>query len=532
MAGTADTVMQEISDLEALPYRDRSSSYGRFWAPITRKQREQPQSEPESPHISDKVSSHDSSSTLESEAIAQLIDMTRNWLLPTVPTVIAPITGESTAWAKFWNTQSSIACSASLGSILHPINSVPALGNTPAALPLNVRFLRRVPGFSRLLPHLLWDRKEVTNILSFRLLHNPWRSSGSRLPDMRLDFEIKSEIKPFGEARKNVDFKGLNIISRDRRNFVMTPSKAVDLCLKSQETYHANHALLDAQPEVKTFIEQTKANIVADSGTLRTPPSVRIHLPCSFDGHGRTTASRNSRKKPDAGDAPETVKDTGILANYYFAGVEHIQLAGYTFEGHPVRYTNVEGGKLGGKYGNLEIFMPQTEESRGEEEGVDQPEAFIRSVLNLVNLVDTAAQGRLKRPGRRVTEDGGEDHEEGMEQWMPEHLGQKSSQPLAAAKREQEVNGTEEGADDELPESADEHAPIATGPEEIDLIRVAESDPSAEAPPVAPLDNSVQPLKVASDECPSDQDQATITKPLHAEDSESPEPEQRAAASG
>lgn len=528
---TTDAVMQEISDLEALPYRDRSRSYGRLCAPITQTLRGHPHSDVESSHTSDQAPLQDSDDMVEHGPIVEYIATARHGLQPIVPNVIAPFTGEPPEWAKFWNIQPTATFSVSLGSVVHPRNSTPGLDMTPAATPSrHTRFLRRVPGVSSLLPHLFWDRKDVTNILSFQLSHNPWRSSGPALPDIQLNFEIKSEIKRFGVLSKIVKFKGLHLSSRDVRTFVMLPSQAVDLCIKKEEKYHASNEYLEAQPEVKTFIERTKANIEADNGTLRTPPSVRIHVPSSFAGHGKKAAPTRPRKKE-----PETDHDAGILAEYFFAGVEHMQIAGYTFGSYPVRYTSVEGGRLGGKYGDLEILMPKFEKQPNGDDEAKQRVAFIQTVFKLVSLVDTAAQGRLERPGRRVSEDGSEDEEvdidhEGFEQWTPEHLVPKSSQPTTRHE-EDEVDGEEERAN-ELPESGGDHATIVTGHEGIDLARVNTSDTAAKAPPVAHLDGLVQPIEVVPDECSLDGDQPNITKPFDAEESEILESEQRAAASG
>ncbi|KAE9978095.1 hypothetical protein BLS_000871 [Venturia inaequalis] len=528
---TTDAVMQEISDLEALPYRDRSRSYGRLCAPITQTLRGHPHSDVESSHTSDQAPLQDSDDMVEHGPIVEYIATARHGLQPIVPNVIAPFTGEPPEWAKFWNIQPTATFSVSLGSVVHPKNSTPGLDITPAATPSrHTRFLRRVPGVSSLLPHLFWDRKDVTNILSFQLSHNPWRSSGPALPDIQLNFEIKSEIKRFGALSKIVEFKGLHLSSRDVRTFVMLPSQAVDLCIRKEEKYHANNEYLETQPEVKTFIERTKANIEADNGTLRTPPSVRIHVPSSFAGQGKKAAPTRPRKKE-----PETDHDAGILAEYFFAGVEHMQIAGYTFGSYPVRYTSVEGGRLGGKYGDLEILMPKFEKQPNGDDEAKQLVAFIQTVFKLVSLVDTAAQGRLERPGRRVSEDGSEDEEvdidqEGLEQWTPEHLVPKSSQPTTRHE-EDEVDGEAECAN-ELPESGGDHATIVTGHEGIDLARVNTSDTAAKAPPVTHLDSLVQPIEVVPDECPLDGDQPDITKPFDAEESEILESEQRAAASG
>ncbi|TID24313.1 hypothetical protein E2P81_ATG02614 [Venturia nashicola] len=518
--GTTDAVMQEVSDLEALPYRDRSGFYGRLCAPITPTQPEHSRSDVESPHISDSLPPQASSSTIEHGPIVEYIATARHWLQPIVSNSVALFTGEPPAWAKFWNPQSIATFSVSIGSVLHPIDSGSGLGLsvTPAAKPSHhARFLRRVPGISSLLPHLSWDRKDMTNILSFRLIHDPWWSSGPPLPDIRLDFEIKPETKDSGAHSKSCNFKGLQLIGQDLRTFVMLPCRAVDLCFKKQLTYHASNEYLETQPEVKKFIERTKANIVADNGTLRAPPSVRIHIPSSFTRHGKEAAPTRSREKSDAGELPETVNDAAILANYYFVGVEHIQSAGYTFGGYPVRHTSVDGGRLGGKYGDLEIFTPKLEEQSNEDDEAKQSEAFVRTVLKMVSLLDTAAQGRLERPGkpgRRTSED--------------ERGDQKSSQPTT--RYEEEVNGTQEYAD-ELSESTGDHATIATEPEKPGLAQVNPIDAGAKAPPLAHLDGMSQPIEVTPDECPLDEDQSTITKRVDAEESETPEPEQRAAAS-
>lgn len=532
--GTTDAVMQEISELEALPYRDRSRSLGRLCSPNTQTQREDPRPDLESTHSSDKPPTHDSSSAVEHGPIAEYIATTRHWLQPMVPNVIAPFTDEAPTWAKFWNTRSNVTFSVSLGSVVHPRD--PDSGTTPAAEPSHhARFLRRVPGFPSLLPHLFWDHKDAANILSFRLLHDPWRSSGPALPDIRLDFEIKSETRHIGAPSKVVDFKGLHLISRDLRAFLMLPSHAVDLCFQNQETYHASNEYLETQPEIKTFIESTKSNILADNGTLRSPPSVSIHIPSSFIGHGKQAASTNRRKKePDAGKVPKTVNDTGILVDYYFAGVEHIQAVGYTFGGYPVRYTSVDGGRLGGKYGDLEIFMPKLEEQPNRDDEAEQREAFVRTAFELVNLVDTAAQGRLERPGRKVFEDEVEDEEtdndqKGVDQRMPEDLCPKPSQSTPV--HDQEIDASAKRNHDEL-ENAGDDATIVSVPEKSELDGVGKSDASVEATPVVHSNGLIQLIEVRSDDCSSDQDQAIITKPFDAEHSGDPEPERRAAASG
>ncbi|QDS73715.1 hypothetical protein FKW77_003502 [Venturia effusa] len=531
IAGPADAVMQDVSDLEALPYRDRSSSYGRLCAPTTRKILPQPQPELHSQDSSDRFPALEIDSAVDHSVVAEVTAMAGQgrWLQLIASDITNPITSEPPAWAKFWTTQTGPTISVHLGSVIHAKGSDSAVERTHAPrLSTHAKFLHGVPGFSSLLPHLSWDRKHLTNILSFRLLHDPWRSSGRPRPDLHLDFEVKSDATPFGETQKKIDFKGLYAITRDRRNLVMLPSQAVDICFKKEEVYHATDAYFSTQPDVTAFIEQTKANIVAGLGILRAPANVRLRLPFPITAHRKKNASKKTKKSPSASDSPEAANDAGVLADYYFSGVEHKQVAGYTFKGCPVRYTSVEGGKFGGKYGNLEIFMPQIEESKDGDDKNSQREVFVQSVLNLVGLVDKAAQGRLERPGRRVSEDENEGQEididqADLEQWTPEHLMPKSSQPAATPKSEEEV----QRAEHELSGLAGHHANISTGLQENEL---AQFDASTTVSPVALLDGSAQSTEVAPDERLPDQ--TTFTQTIEVEEIDTPRPAQRSAASG
>lgn len=439
--------------------------------------------------------------------------------------------------SRFWSDTCIRQVSASLGLILHPKadESNSRIAPAPSDMSENSSFLNRIPGLSRVLPYLTWDRKNVTDILSFRLLHDPWKKYlGPPLPEIRLEFEITSS----NEDERHVELKGLYAIRTDIRGQVMLPSQAVDLCFKRKETYHAGLNDLESQPEIRQFIEQTRANVLDGSGTLRTPATVRLHLPFSVIGKRGRTLSHHSiatkslmwqtpKNLPVSEDLSEIVDETGVLALYHFIGVEHLQTAGYTFEGYPVRYTSVEAGKLGGCYGDLEILMASADgELLKHEKGIsDVPhQAFIEVALKLVNLVDKAAHGKLERPGQlsQPAMLNLDIDQEGMKRWIPEHVAPKT--PRSSTWQEAEIDGTEERVGDEQPDSNNDHTTILT---------LTEPDgTSVEASPITSIGEVTQSIVDVSVESFPGKDAITSTKPLNAGESETTEPEERTAASG
>jgi hypothetical protein len=547
-----DIVLQEISDLDAIPYRDRRTSYGRFYSQVNRAQPEaliledgpdytEPAKERSKPatNIGDQESGPKMATTsaLDNDHFnAFLKEFLGNGQKQ--PPAHKHLTDD-----KFWSAAVESCVSVSLGLVIHPksaevasrIRHIPLEGSDDAV------FLHRIPGLLQVLPHLIWNREKVIDVLSFRLLHNPWKQPGPAFPEIRLDFEINS----LNEDERSAEFKGLYALTKDRSGQVMLPSQVVDLCFKRKKIFQAKLDNLENQPDVKQFIEQTKANILDGSGRLRAPGSVLIHVPFAV-AELTTSMRKNSPKnappsKPTRVGAkvqytlPEVANKTGILAHYHFIGVEHLQIAGYTFEGYPVRYTSVEAGKLGGKYGNLEILMPTPDpaEKYSKERASAQRIAFAKTSLKLVHLVDQAAHGKLERPGPVVqpAKADEETDQEGMERWTPEYLNQTAMQTSTG--HEDEVDGTEERPGGELSETVGHHTTIATRTDAAISSR-AEGDASSEAPPAAKGEETIQPIESASDEYPPGRGQSTI--PLdtteHEEDWESAEPKQRAAASG
>jgi hypothetical protein len=558
-SGNNDVVLQEISDLEALPYRDRRTPFGRLCSPVTRTEIKPllPKPEPDYTESAGKISTPETYSLGDQGTDSNTVTISTNgWLNKILMNAIQPSVNALLVDDKLWNATADVQVSASLGLVIHSKSSESTSRITPPPSDPsdNASFLHRVPGLSQVLPHLIWNREKVIDVLSFRLLHNPWKQPGPTLPEIRLDFDINS----LSEDERSTKFKSLYALTKDRRGQVMLPSQAVDLCFKKKKTFHAKIGSLESQPDVKQFIEQTKANILDGSGTLRAPGSVLIHVPFAVVEPARVTpmteATRKARKnatppRPTRTPAsekfhcilPETVDKMGILAQYYFIGVEHLQIAGYTFEGYPIRYTSIEAGKLGGKYGDLEILMPTPDwpeemtENRMQKESAAQRKAFTEVALKLVHLVDKAAHGELERPGPVIqhSKAGTDIDQEGMERWTPEHLNLAPWRPSAG--HEDEVGGTEKRPGDELSESEHYHETIITATDADISSLVNPEDAGTEAPPAINLDEVVQPIETTSDECPPNQAQSTI-KPLDATENEAEseidKPERRVAASG
>jgi hypothetical protein len=326
---------------------------------------------------------------------------------------------EEDSRSKLWYQNTEVTMSATVGQVLHRASPSTISEYTENSLNVaNSTFLPTVPNLSLLLPHLpnCSEEKIVKDTLSFRLVQDTWLSSGNNyFPEIRMEFKVSS----LGEKTQTAEFSGMYAIISDLSAYALLPTCAVDVRFGRRTVIRMNPECIDVDEKIRTYIETTKQSILVP-GALRAPQHINIPLP-AWIINKVVQPPQKGEEMPKPVKKPEVDIATWskcLLGNYSFVGVEHRETLSFNLNGFDLRYNSVEAGKIGGHYGELTIMSSKVEQSSGLDaqavakvgkkpkrnsdadkqrviDAIKEREPFVKSAFELVELIEQAVQGTL-----------------------------------------------------------------------------------------------------------------------------------------
>ncbi|KAF9636745.1 hypothetical protein BFW01_g7641 [Lasiodiplodia theobromae] len=251
-------------------------------------------------------------------------------------------------------------------------------------------FLHTLPGFSPFLQHITSKASLsrhsndllLPDALLFRFMPSPWDledpSSLEDFPEMGLRIEVNSLS---GKAR----FQGLGMTLRERNMDVLMPGKPVDVRFTQREVLWTDR-ILDRSEEIRDYLTRITTN-VDGGGAIRAPPTLTIRIPA--------WAVKNSDKYKHL---PFEFTKLGkeYIKEFIYTGVEHRQMSRYELPNgqHRVSYTSVEGGRVGGRRGELRLRL------RGPAKTTEQLKAqvpgLVKEAFNMASTIEDALHHRLQ----------------------------------------------------------------------------------------------------------------------------------------
>ncbi|KAL1634284.1 hypothetical protein SLS58_010726 [Diplodia intermedia] len=297
---------------------------------------------------------------------------------------------------SYWQPSALTEFYATFGNVLHkppPNNDSLSPISLPNILehgghPSRV-FLHTVPGFSPLLQHLATytrlnrhaNEQMNPDALLFRFMPSPWDledpSSLEDFPDLGFRVEL---AKKTGKAR----FQGLGLTTRERTIDVLMPGKPVDVRFTQREVLWTNK-VLDLSTEVRDYLSNISTNIDL-GGSIWAPLTLTIRIPA--------WVVKNSEKYSSL---PVQYTDRGkeIVKQFIFTAVEHRQMCRYDLpdSNQRVSYTSVEGGRFGGRRGELRVRLRRP--ARDLEQLQEQVPDLVDGALNVASMIDDAVHGKL-----------------------------------------------------------------------------------------------------------------------------------------
>jgi hypothetical protein len=305
------------------------------------------------------------------------------------------------ALSNLWYTNEETTISAALGQVIHRAPAATVSKGVSKFTSASSTFLPSVPNLPLLLPHLpnCSESKIVLDTLSFRLIQETWLSEGgSYFPEIRMEFKVSS----LGEKTQSAEFCGMYAIIGSQSAYTLLPTCAVDLCFSKKVVIRMNPEGIKASEKINAYIEKTKENILG-SGALRAPTQINIPLPFwTVDKIEVTTQKEGGKSSTAPASQKDCAKDPEFLmGNYFFVGVEHRETLSFNYKNLDLCYNSVEAGKMGGHYGELALTSKPVEVQRiGTEVPSVAPEIqerreLVNSAFELVELVEKAVQGTL-----------------------------------------------------------------------------------------------------------------------------------------
>jgi hypothetical protein len=410
-------LLQPISTLDALPYRERRDDYGRVCLPTesSSASKEDHADQPSRSATAAVIPKSDGPkldsrhvNAVVKQTVAHLLQQTK--FVPQVDTTKAVVAkaGDETAgkpstlsdeeppatvqkipresaletFKHPWSHRPEITISAVIGQVLHraSASTTPKWEETPNEFK-NTSFLRTAPNISKILTLLpeLFQSKPGSDILSFRLFQDPWSSNDTfLLPEIRMDFKVN----PVSETLRTAVLDRMYAIVDPRSTYVMLPTRSVDVCLDRQMIVLMDLEAIERNEVLRTYVEKTKQNIEGD-GRLRAPHTLRLPI-------SSWMATKTKKKGPASQKQPEV-----IMGNYFFAGIEHRQTLSFAptaFSPFPLSYNSVEAGQMGGRYGELSLQAPQTFQTT--EDARKTATLLVKKAFGLVDSIDTAVCGK------------------------------------------------------------------------------------------------------------------------------------------
>ncbi|OJD32151.1 respiratory complex assembly protein rmp1 [Diplodia corticola] len=300
---------------------------------------------------------------------------------------------------SYWESSALIEFYATFGNVLH---KGPSTNDSlsPTTLPNILEhsgnhgrvFLHSIPGFSPYLQHLASTTRlnpEYPDALLFRFMPSPW------------DIEDSSSLEDFGELGLRIQFdkrtgkaryQGLGLTTRERNVDVLMPEKPIDVRFTHREVVWTEFSL-DRSNEIRDYLVQISTSLDV-GGTIRAPPSLTFRIPA--------WAVRNQEKYSSL---PFEYTDKGkeYIKEFILTTVEHRQMCRYDLPDgkHRISYTSVEGGRMGGRHGELRARIRRP--ALGAEQLQKQVPGLVEEAFNVASQINDAVHDRLLLPETKIS---------------------------------------------------------------------------------------------------------------------------------
>lgn len=305
-------------------------------------------------------------------------------------------TGPQQDESSIWHLRPVIQTYISFGQILHEI----PVTFSPGLIPIDTIDDSSPRAFSPALPSLssLFNSIEASDSLpagslNMRFEPSPWQTGvlhlGRILPAVEMRFSVDSETK-------SVKIEDILAISDITSTDVMLPDRVIDLRFE-QKTVYRDHGELRKKSQVQDFIQASQLDL--EHGQLQTPPRIILPIPAAIC----------KKLGPEKANTMEV--DT-VEVEYLFTGLDYRSTLHYEFDGWSLLYTSVEGGKAGGRRGELKLYpssksgdfnkhaMTQTRAAWQDEQYGRYIEAAYRLVDALETKTDPVKQLELFKAGK------------------------------------------------------------------------------------------------------------------------------------
>ena len=211
--------------------------------------------------------------------------------------------------------------------------------------------ITKVPAILPTLENLISVTPDTVNQLRISLrpsgIFGKKSTDPQNLPNLELRIGLDEKERQFRLA-------SASLIRKTFTSDLLLPTEAADLRFHAQS---AVPGLNDTNPAITKFIEESNLNVWGDE-RLRTPARMRLAIPlhaCSLPNDVSLTS----------GEGGHTVE-----VEYHFSKLEHWSSMRMMYQGFPLTYSTVEGGKTGGRREELRLTTAlfPVEEKSGEKD--------------------------------------------------------------------------------------------------------------------------------------------------------------------
>jgi hypothetical protein len=295
---------------------------------------------------------------------------------------------ERSANVAFWSEEFVVQSSALMGTVLYaqPESSKIDSERRPLFADATRCFSTAVPGISRLLAAASASNVKPTESIVMRFLPNPFYSASSKenpigaaalsaFPPVEMRFAVDPTTEVLG-------LNSVQAVVSNENSDLMLPDSPMDIRFQQKTTSRLFCDQRSLPPGIGEFLNQSNLGPDFLQRGVPTPSLLKVpiaaHL-CTKDAFKLLGLGRN---KTDVQDV-----------EYLFAGLEIRKTISMEFEGWRLLYTSVEGGKAGGRRGELRLLPVRTVES--ENPKPETEEAFLEAAFKLADSSYTTEASRV-----------------------------------------------------------------------------------------------------------------------------------------
>ena len=281
---------------------------------------------------------------------------------------------ERSANVAFWSEEVSVQSSALMGTVLYTQfqSSKAGFQRQPLFADATRSFSTAVPGISRILATAFASTAQATESVVMRFLPNPFFATSTK--DSPIGVAALSAFPPV-EMRFAVDpttqTLGLNfihaIISNENSD-LMLPDSPMDIRFQQKTTSRLYCNRQSLPPAFGEFLNKSNLSL----GGLQTPASLKIPIAAHLCTEDASELLGSSQHDADVYDV-----------EYLFTGFEVRKTIATEFENWRLLYTSIEGGKGGGRRGELRLRPARTVECDNPK--LETEEAFLETAFKLAD---------------------------------------------------------------------------------------------------------------------------------------------------